>query len=332
MTDLQNDQQKKSRRNHARNIVCVGLFIVGLRASGLDDPHFSADRSQRTRSGAIQVDPKLLSKTDERTDDNGKPIVRAGESSQSTNMLGGVNGHPSSGNIDLHPSREAPSEENPVNEDISGTRDPRRSAKTGRGETSSANQGADRGISGDVANAPKGVTNASGRNATAGPPIPSGPIPRGPIASTLAGPPGGFPPGTPSALALADPDQPLGTAGPAIPVSGSKQLKSFTLAGRAVTPLFPGAKSELYLFARNPNPDPIVLDTLTVSFIGNSVCDGPTNFAVSRSFRGPVTVPSGDSYISQRAAPQISMRNLPVSQDSCKGAPLALVFRGKAHQ
>ena len=104
----------------------------------------------------------------------------------------------------------------------------------------------------------------------------------------------------------------------------------FTLSGDAVTRLSPGQESDLRLTIRNPNRFALRLETIRIAFIGRPSCDGPSNFAVSRAFVGPYTVPPGETRLPSRVAPKIRMRDLPRSQDGCQSILLTLRYSATA--
>ncbi|MET0557344.1 MAG: hypothetical protein ABW065_01555 [Solirubrobacterales bacterium] len=102
--------------------------------------------------------------------------------------------------------------------------------------------------------------------------------------------------------------------------------------------LYPGAPaSTLSLQLSNPNPAPILITALRASIAAAPPgCDGnnfeltPSNASRKKPLRvparGSVTVPT-----TVTSAPAIALRDLPVSQDACKGAQLRLAFSGEAH-
>jgi hypothetical protein len=140
----------------------------------------------------------------------------------------------------------------------------------------------------------------------------------------------------PTELALVDPNdtvQLLASAGPPIPVrSDTFDALPFSIRGTATTRLAPGISSPLKLEIDNPNTSAIVIDSLLVSFVGTTACDGPTNFETVRPFIGALVVKPGRTQLSEAVAPKIAMRNLPRSQDACKTAKISLRFAGAAHK
>ena len=114
----------------------------------------------------------------------------------------------------------------------------------------------------------------------------------------------------------------------------------FDVSGNLTGLLVPGTSGSLLLTLHNPNSDPIFVTDLTVTVQAGSTkpgCDGPTNLQIVQSnvstanlltipAGGSVTLPSGGV-----TAPQVQMKNLPVSQDACKGATFTFAYGGSAH-
>jgi hypothetical protein len=114
----------------------------------------------------------------------------------------------------------------------------------------------------------------------------------------------------------------------------------FTVSGNLSGLLAPGLSGTLALTVSNPNSDPILVTSLTVTVQPGSTkpgCDGPTNLAIAPSnasagnplsvpAHGSASVPSGGV-----SAPQVQMRNLPTNQDACKGATFTFAYGGSAH-
>ncbi|MBS1870440.1 MAG: hypothetical protein JSS99_12340 [Actinobacteria bacterium] len=114
----------------------------------------------------------------------------------------------------------------------------------------------------------------------------------------------------------------------------------FAIAGGSARSLFPGASTSLALRVTNPNADPILVTSLTVTIQPGSTragCDGPTNLQVTQSnvsSANPLTVPGNGSVTLPSggvSAPSVAMRNLATSQDACKGAVFSFSYSGSAH-
>ena len=119
--------------------------------------------------------------------------------------------------------------------------------------------------------------------------------------------------------------------------TGAKTLtmasQPFTISGDAVKLLTPGGISDLRLTIRNPHKFPIRIDALSVDLSGtNPNCGALTNFMVVSAYprAGLLTVPPGDTVLDVNKVPQLQMRNLNVSQDSCKSASITLTYSGMA--
>jgi hypothetical protein len=102
--------------------------------------------------------------------------------------------------------------------------------------------------------------------------------------------------------------------------------------------LYPGYPAQqVPILITNPNPVPIEVTSLAVAIAGDSPDCSAENFALtpsSASPTAPVTVPAGGSVSLPTAtisAPTISMVNLPVNQDACRGVDIPLAFNGEAH-
>jgi hypothetical protein len=102
--------------------------------------------------------------------------------------------------------------------------------------------------------------------------------------------------------------------------------------------LYPGYPAQqVPIRITNPNPDPIEVTSLTVAIAGDPPDCPAENFALTRSSASPatpLTVPAGGSVSLPTAtvsAPTISMLNLAVNQDACRGADVPLSFSGEAH-
>jgi hypothetical protein len=116
--------------------------------------------------------------------------------------------------------------------------------------------------------------------------------------------------------------------------------KSFKIepGGGSIEPLYPGATPQgLPLKLSNPNPAPISITALRVSLANEPPGCPAANFELipsSASPRSPLRLPAGASVTVPTpsvTAPAIGLRELSVSQDSCRGAQLQLAFSGEAH-
>lgn len=116
--------------------------------------------------------------------------------------------------------------------------------------------------------------------------------------------------------------------------------REFSIATRAAPPasLYPGVPpSQIPLLLTNPNPVPISVTRLEVEVTASPPgCDAATNLKLissSASVTKPAVIPAGGSLrlpVRGVSSPAIGLRNLPVNQDSCKGARFALAFHGRA--
>jgi len=114
----------------------------------------------------------------------------------------------------------------------------------------------------------------------------------------------------------------------------------FTLSGGYGGLLYPGKTADLALRVTNPNGQPIVVTSLTVTIQSGSSkvgCDGPRNLQITPSnvsatnplsvpANGSVTLPAGTV-----SAPRVTMLNLATNQDACKGATFTFAYGGSAH-
>ena len=140
-----------------------------------------------------------------------------------------------------------------------------------------------------------------------------------------------------------------GRPGPAVghswrraePAPGGDQVDpkpfSIELSGQ-LEELYPGFPAQpVPVLIANPNPAPIEVTSLTVAIAGNPPGCSAENFSLtpsSASSAAPVRVPAGGSVslpTATTSAPSISMLNLSVNQDACRGADIPLVFDGEAH-
>jgi len=121
--------------------------------------------------------------------------------------------------------------------------------------------------------------------------------------------------------------------------SSSTGGADFSISG-GVEGLEPGLTLPIRLTLTNPNSTKIYVTRLVVSMSADSTpsgCDRDTNFdAIVQSYVSsddPIVVPAKGkvTLTSAPRAPQLTFRNLPVSQDVCKGKSFALTFSGSAH-
>jgi len=114
----------------------------------------------------------------------------------------------------------------------------------------------------------------------------------------------------------------------------------FTISGGYGGLLYPGKTADLALRVTNPNGQPILVTSLTVTIQPGSSqagCDGQRNLQIAASnvsdanpltvpANGSVTLPSGTV-----SAPSVTMLNLPTNQDACKGALFSFAYSGSSH-
>ena len=119
------------------------------------------------------------------------------------------------------------------------------------------------------------------------------------------------------------------------------RARSFSIAGDLATLMYPGSRSPLDLVLTNPYPFDIAVTSLHVragAHTTNPGCSGEANYAVTQySGRYPLKLPPGSTRLSALVPdasrwPQISMHNLPVNQDACRHAVVALDYNGEATQ
>jgi hypothetical protein len=115
--------------------------------------------------------------------------------------------------------------------------------------------------------------------------------------------------------------------------------RPFSIAARdeGIADLYPGHPAQqLPIAILNPNPVPIEVTGLTAAIASDPPDCPAENFAVapaSASPAEPVLVPaegSADLPSPSASAPAISMLNLPVNQDSCRGVEVRLDYSGEA--
>jgi len=123
-------------------------------------------------------------------------------------------------------------------------------------------------------------------------------------------------------------------------VSASTSGQPFTISGGYGGLLYPGKVAALALRVVNPNGDPILVTSITVTIQGGTSlpgCDGPANLQVTQSnvsAANPLTVPANGSVTLPSggvSAPQVTMLNLPTNQDACKGAVFSFAYSGSSH-
>ncbi len=121
--------------------------------------------------------------------------------------------------------------------------------------------------------------------------------------------------------------------------SSSTSGADFSISG-GVEGLEPGLTLPIRLTLTNPNSTKIYVTRLVVSMSADSIpsgCDRDTNFdAIVQSYVSsddPIVVPAKGkvTLTSAPRAPQLTFRNLPVSQDVCKNKNFALTFSGSAN-
>jgi hypothetical protein len=140
-----------------------------------------------------------------------------------------------------------------------------------------------------------------------------------------------------------------GRPGPAVsyawrraePLSGEGQVdpKPFSIELRKqLEDLYPGYPPQpVPILIANPNSVPIEVTSLTIAVAGDPPDCPAENFALTQSSvspTAPVTVPASGSVslpTTTTSAPTISMPNLSINQDACRGAEVPLVFSGEAH-
>jgi hypothetical protein len=125
------------------------------------------------------------------------------------------------------------------------------------------------------------------------------------------------------------------------PPSGEAQEdpKPFSIELRGeLEHLYPGYPAQqVQVLIANLNPAPIEVTSLTVAIAGNPPGCSAENFSLtpsSASPTAPVRVPAGGSVslpTATTSAPSISMLDLSVNQDACRGTDIPLVFDGEAH-
>jgi hypothetical protein len=125
----------------------------------------------------------------------------------------------------------------------------------------------------------------------------------------------------------------------AVVVLSVVQSRRLRISGDLSTRLYPGVAAPLDLVLANPNRFDLRVIALSVRIGSNTSrtwCSGDANYAVSQ-YRGsfPLLLRPGSTRLSSLVAsssdwPRISMVDLPTNQDECKGAIVALTYRGTA--
>lgn len=123
--------------------------------------------------------------------------------------------------------------------------------------------------------------------------------------------------------------------------SGSERVdpKPFAIEARGeLEDLYPGYPPQpVPVLITNPNSVPIEVTSLTVAIAGNPPNCSAENFALTPSSvspTAPLAVPANSSVslpTATASAPTVSMLNLSVNQDACRGTEVPLVFNGEAH-
>jgi hypothetical protein len=125
------------------------------------------------------------------------------------------------------------------------------------------------------------------------------------------------------------------------PVSHPEQVdpKPFAIEARGeLESLYPGYPPQpVPILITNPNSVPIEVTSLTIAIAGDPPNCSAENFALTSSSvspTAPLTVPANSSVslpTATASVPTVSMLNLSVNQDACRGAEVPLVFNGEAH-
>jgi hypothetical protein len=114
----------------------------------------------------------------------------------------------------------------------------------------------------------------------------------------------------------------------------------FTISGGYGGLLYPGKTADLALRVANPNGQPILVTSLTVTIQAGSSkagCDGQRNLEITASnvsAANPLTVPANGSVTlpsGSVSAPKVTMLNLATNQDACKGAVFSFAYSGSSH-
>jgi len=117
------------------------------------------------------------------------------------------------------------------------------------------------------------------------------------------------------------------------------RARNFLISGSPDGLLYPGGPAltiPLHIF--NPNPQPIVVTSITVSVAGNPPgCSAEENLRLTQSNAStaqPLRVAPGETVVLPAqgvTAPTIQFLDLPVNQDACQNATFPLLYSGSAH-
>jgi len=127
---------------------------------------------------------------------------------------------------------------------------------------------------------------------------------------------------------------------PTFPVTpASPTARPLAISGELARTLRPGAGGPLNLVLTNPHRFDVRIRSLVVGLRARTTkagCSGAGNYAITQ-FRGgyPLVLGPGSTPLSTLRAdsatwPRVAMRDLPVSQDACRGARLSLTYRARA--
>jgi len=125
----------------------------------------------------------------------------------------------------------------------------------------------------------------------------------------------------------------------AVVVLSIVRAHEFRISGDLSTRLYPGVAAPLDLVLTNPNRFDLRMVALSVRIgasTSRSWCSADANYAVAQySGPYPLRLRPGSARLSALVAsssnwPRIAMRDLPTNQDACRGAVVALTYRGTA--
>lgn len=149
-------------------------------------------------------------------------------------------------------------------------------------------------------------------------------------------------------VAAAAPIDPIAASkdAPAIPATKSvkikwaaRQVKGFTISGKAQGLLSPGTSRRVNLVITNPSSFAIRVTEVAVEvgpLTSRPACSGKENLVVTRNLAAEPIVPKKSSKslhdlgISKRKWPRIMMPDLPTNQDACKATTFILRYTGTA--
>lgn len=127
---------------------------------------------------------------------------------------------------------------------------------------------------------------------------------------------------------------------PILPVTpASPTVRSFGISGELGRTLRPGAGGPLNLVLTNPHRFDVRVRSLVVGLRARTTkpgCSGAGNYAITQFHGGyPLVLAPGSTPLStlrpdSATWPRVAMRDLPVSQDACRGARLSLTYSGRA--